>query len=69
MAVLSAYRYLISPWLGNHCRFHPPCSQYALEAIEIYGVMKGVFLSCRRLLRCQPLHPGGYDPVLPDDAP
>jgi putative membrane protein insertion efficiency factor len=45
------------------CRFHPTCSSYALQAIEAYGPLKGLYLSLRRLLKCQPFHPGGYDPV------
>ena len=45
------------------CRFYPTCSQYALEAVEAYGAVKGSFLAAKRLLRCNPLHKGGYDPV------
>jgi len=61
--LIRAYQYLISPWLGNHCRFHPSCSQYAAEAIGVYGPMKGTWLALRRLGRCHPWHEGGYDPV------
>ena len=61
--LIRAYRYLISPLLGNHCRFHPTCSAYALEAIEKHGALRGTWLAIRRLLRCHPFHPGGYDPV------
>lgn len=57
------YQWVISPLLGPHCRFHPTCSQYALEAIERFGVVKGSWLALRRLLRCHPWHPGGHDPV------
>ena len=60
---LSAYRYLISPWLGNRCRFYPSCSVYAQQAIRDLGILKGLALSLWRLLRCHPGHPGGYDPV------
>jgi putative membrane protein insertion efficiency factor len=61
--LIKAYRYVISPWLGNHCRFYPSCSQYAIEAIEYHGAWRGAWLSIKRLLRCHPFHPGGYDPV------
>lgn len=63
MAVVRAYQLVISPWLGNNCRFHPTCSAYALEALERYGVVRGGWLALRRVLRCQPLHPGGVDPL------
>jgi len=63
IALIRVYQWLISPWLGNHCRFYPSCSEYAREAIERYGVMRGVWLALRRLLRCHPWHPGGVDPV------
>ncbi len=58
------YRKCISPYKGNiHCRYTPTCSQYALEAIEKYGSFKGTYLASKRLLRCNPLSKGGYDPV------
>lgn len=66
-AVIQAYRYLISPLLGNHCRFYPSCSEYALEAIEKHGALKGGGLTLKRLCRCHPFHPGGCDPV-PDPS-
>ncbi len=57
------YRRAISPFRPPCCRFYPTCSQYALEAIEKYGALKGGYLSVRRVLRCNPFHKGGYDPV------
>lgn len=62
---IDAYRLLISPFLGNCCRFYPSCSIYAKEAIKTYGVFKGGYLTCRRLLCCHPWHAGGFDPVPP----
>ncbi|MCC6134890.1 MAG: membrane protein insertion efficiency factor YidD [Candidatus Contendobacter sp.] len=63
IALIRVYQWLISPWLGNHCRFYPSCSEYAREAIERYGAVRGVWLAIRRLLCCHPWHPGGIDPV------
>jgi hypothetical protein len=60
------YRYVISPLLGSRCRYTPTCSEYAIEAIERFGVIKGGYLSARRLLSCHPWGGHGYDPV-PDD--
>ena len=62
-ACIRAYQLLLSPFIGNQCRFHPSCSQYALEAVDRHGVMKGTWLAVRRLGRCHPFHPGGFDPV------
>lgn len=61
--LISAYRYLVSPMLGLHCRFHPSCSAYALEALERHGALHGGWLALRRLGRCHPWHRGGHDPV------
>jgi putative membrane protein insertion efficiency factor len=63
LALLRAYQYAIRPLLGANCRFYPSCSEYAREAIERHGAGRGSWLSARRLARCHPYHPGGYDPV------
>lgn len=61
--LIDAYRYLISPFLGNNCRFYPTCSSYAQEAIERFGPWRGSWLAIRRIGRCHPWHEGGIDPV------
>ncbi len=58
-----AYRLLLSPFLGHHCRFYPTCSCYAETSIQQYGVIKGSWLAIKRIARCHPWHPGGVDPV------
>lgn len=63
LALVKFYRAAISPFRPACCRFYPTCSQYALEAIERYGALKGGYLAFRRILRCNPFHRGGYDPV------
>jgi putative membrane protein insertion efficiency factor len=65
VAVVRAYRLLLSPLLGPRCRFAPSCSAYAVEALMLHGAVRGGLLSVRRLLRCHPFHPGGHDPVPP----
>jgi len=57
------YQYIISPLIGRNCRFYPTCSAYAVEAIEEYGCIKGLYLAVRRIMRCHPFHAGGFDPV------
>src|SRR5207247_2317099 len=69
VAPIVAYRRWISPALPARCRFYPSCSAYALEAITVHGPVRGTALAIWRLLRCQPFHPGGYDPVPPARTP
>jgi putative membrane protein insertion efficiency factor len=57
------YRALLSPWLPAACRFHPSCSAYAVQALEVHGPLGGLLLAARRVARCHPFHPGGLDPV------
>jgi len=63
LKIIRFYQYSISPLLGPSCRFTPTCSQYAYEAILEFGVIKGTYLGIRRILKCNPFHKGGYDPV------
>jgi len=65
MAGIAGYRRFVSPLLGPHCRFAPSCSAYALEAVREHGAMRGSWLAVRRLARCHPFNPGGFDPVPP----
>ena len=66
--LIRIYQLTLSPLLGQHCRFHPSCSTYAIEALETHGIFKGSWLALRRLGKCHPLHPGGFDPVPPNDT-
>jgi len=61
--LIQLYRYFLSPLMPMSCRFTPTCSEYSLEALQKYGIVRGVYLTGKRLLRCHPFHPGGYDPV------
>ncbi|HYA67024.1 MAG TPA: membrane protein insertion efficiency factor YidD [Burkholderiaceae bacterium] len=67
LLVLRAYRFALSPLLGNQCRFVPTCSQYAMEAVERFGPGRGLLMAVRRVLRCHPWHAGGWDPVPAND--
>jgi len=67
IGLVRAYRVALSPWLGANCRFQPTCSQYAIEALETHGALRGTLLALRRLSRCHPWGGDGYDPV-PDKA-
>lgn len=63
LVAIRAYQLLVSPLFPGCCRFAPTCSHYAAEALERHGFWRGLYLSLRRLLRCHPFHPGGWDPV------
>lgn len=63
LGLIRAYQVAISPLFGASCRYYPTCSQYAHEAVVRYGAGRGTHMAVRRLLRCHPFHPGGYDPV------
>ena len=61
--LVRGYQYALRPLFGSHCRFYPSCSEYAWSAVERHGALKGSWLALRRIVRCHPYHPGGYDPI------
>jgi len=63
LLLISFYKKAVSPWLPPACRYYPTCSDYAIEAIEKHGFLRGGLLALKRILRCHPFHVGGYDPV------
>ena len=63
LVVIRFYQYALSPHFPAACRYYPCCSSYAYEAVNKYGVLRGCYLAVRRIIRCHPLRPGGYDPV------
>lgn len=63
LALIRAYQYTLRPMLGSNCRFYPSCSDYAREAIEKHGALRGLWLAVKRVGKCHPYHPGGFDPV------
>jgi hypothetical protein len=63
LALLRAYRFLLSPWIGGSCRFWPTCSEYSREAVETHGAARGTYMTIARLARCHPYGAGGVDPV------
>ncbi len=65
VALLRVYRAVVSPLYGQVCRYHPSCSAYALEAVQVHGSLRGTWMSARRVGRCHPWAAGGYDPVPP----
>lgn len=65
VTLIRAYQWLLSPFLGQNCRYHPSCSHYAVEAVERHGPVRGTWMALRRVGRCHPWHEGGYDPVPP----
>ena len=63
--LIKGYAFLVSPLLGKNCRFYPTCSSYMMQAIEVHGALKGVWLGLRRLLKCHPYHKGNMDDPVP----
>ena len=63
ITIIRGYHKFLSPFLGNNCRFNPTCSEYFILAVEKYGVFKGIYLGGKRIVKCHPFNPGGYDPL------
>ena len=63
LLIIRGYQRFVSPLLGSNCRFYPSCSQYSYEAIDRYGSVAGIWLGIKRIVKCHPFHPGGFDPV------
>ncbi|MDY6861964.1 MAG: membrane protein insertion efficiency factor YidD [Thermodesulfobacteriota bacterium] len=63
VGIIKFYQIALSPFKNSSCRFYPTCSNYAIMALKKYGVVKGSYMGLRRIIKCHPLHPGGYDPV------
>ncbi len=63
IGLIAIYRYCISPFLGNNCRFYPSCSEYGQQALKEWGLIKGSWLTAKRICKCHPGHPGGCDPI------
>ncbi len=63
LLIIRVYQIIISPFFPSACRFYPTCSQYAIDALTRYGIFYGFYLAVKRILKCHPFHPGGYDPV------
>ena len=68
LVLLRAYQLIVSPMLGQNCRYYPSCSHYAMEAIRVHGAARGGWLGLKRLGRCHPWQAGGFDPVPPADG-
>ncbi|MBW1892409.1 MAG: membrane protein insertion efficiency factor YidD [Deltaproteobacteria bacterium] len=63
LIIIKVYQLAVSPVLGQSCRFYPSCSEYARQAVSQHGSVFGIYLSVKRILKCHPFHPGGFDPV------
>ncbi len=63
IGIVRLYQMTLSPWLGNCCRFHPSCSNYCIDALKQHGLVRGCWLTLKRICKCHPFHPGGIDPV------